>query len=338
MGYLWGASGASQEAEEVDEEEVRKAAARAMVELRRLLVHEVGESLVAGVEEGEEAGMEAKHGGGEAAKEGGDDAQKDEGGYKDGSGEAGAEEAVGEAAVADGIEGHPEDQRQSGELEYIDQVTMRRFLRAYQNNAPLASERILKMQRWRASKSYGLDTLVRDIGRSTEGVQAQLDTGKCVILKRRDLVGRPIISVQVKLHDPSVQTPDELTRFGVHMLLSAEAMLTEKPILDEAERKFCIIFDLQSVHLSNIDYHACKRIIYMLTYFFPERMGVCLLVGAPMFFTAVWHVIKPWLDAKTQKKVAFVRVDKLGEYIAPDCRPSWLGGTCEDLAEGSVAS
>lgn len=32
----------------------------------------------------------------------------------------------------------------------------------------------------------------------------------------------------------------------------------------------------EAISISNIDYHAAKRIIYMLTYFYPERM-VCVL-------------------------------------------------------------
>jgi len=41
------------------------------------------------------------------------------------------------------------------------------------------------------------------------------------------------------------QTPDELTRFGVHILKSAEKLLEEGPELKEEDQQFCIIFDLQ---------------------------------------------------------------------------------------------
>ena len=87
---------------------------------------------------------------------------------------------------------------------------------------------------------------------------------------------------------------------------------------------------LQGVRLQNIDYDAAKRIIYMLTYFFPERLGICLLVGAPLFFSAAWHIIKPWLHARTQSKILFVQPSQLGSHIAPESLPDWLGGTADD--------
>jgi hypothetical protein len=87
---------------------------------------------------------------------------------------------------------------------------------------------------------------------------------------------------------------------------------------------------LQGVRLQNIDYDAAKRIIYMLTYFFPERLGICLLVGAPLFFSAAWHIIKPWLHARTQSKILFVQPSQLGSHIAPESLPDWLGGSADD--------
>ena len=190
------------------------------------------------------------------------------------------------------------------------------------------------MLRWRVSKSYGLDIKVQDIDSQSDAVAEQIGSGKCVIFKGRDLMGRPIISVQVRRHIPSVskvfslpsaqnksliflvsktlpfpfftvahplfcfpspawkllppqhslylypciflhsifilytcicllvrsffskpsdksstldqkQTPDELTRFGVHILKSAEKLLEEGPELKEEDQQFCIIFDLQ---------------------------------------------------------------------------------------------
>jgi hypothetical protein len=60
------------------------------------------------------------------------------------------------------------------------------------------------MLRWRASKSYGLDIKVQDIDSESDAVAEQIGSGKCVIFKGRDLIGRPIISVQVRRHIPSV--------------------------------------------------------------------------------------------------------------------------------------
>ena len=78
--------------------------------------------------------------------------------------------------------------------------------------------------------------------------------------------------------------------------------------------------------MSNLDLHAVKRIVYMLSNFYPERMGQCLIVSAPLIFSAVWAVIRPWLSRRTQSKVQFCKVEELGRWIAPAALPSFWGG------------
>jgi hypothetical protein len=78
--------------------------------------------------------------------------------------------------------------------------------------------------------------------------------------------------------------------------------------------------------MSNLDLNAAKRIIYMLSNFYPERMGQCLIVSAPIIFSAVWAVIRPWLSRRTQTKVQFCKAEELGRWIAPVALPSFWGG------------
>lgn len=55
------------------------------------------------------------------------------------------------------------------------------------------------------------------------------------------------------------------------------------------------------------------------------------IVNAPMLFTAIWAIIKPWLDEKTQKKITIIGSsfkEKLLELVAPENLPEFLGGTC----------
>lgn len=116
----------------------------------------------------------------------------------------------------------------AAELEIPHEATLQRFLTGYELDAHVAAKRLRRMLKWRVSHSYGLDdTLVRDISTSTPGVQQQIATGKCYILAQRDRRARPIIVVHVRRHDSNSQTKDELSRFGVHILQSAERMLQE---------------------------------------------------------------------------------------------------------------
>ncbi|EKX42269.1 hypothetical protein GUITHDRAFT_111831 [Guillardia theta CCMP2712] len=206
----------------------------------------------------------------------------------------------------------------------IDEKLLRRFLRAHQMDAGKAAHKLRRFFAWKESCSYGLDFPVKKIDQTSPGVQRQLSTGKCYILRARDKNNRPVIVVNVKQHDPNFQTYDELTIFGVYLLNSAEALLADDG--SSGPDQFLIIFNLEGITASNIDYRAAKRVIYMLTNFYPERMGVCLLLSAPVLFSAFWVVIRPWLHPVTQAKVKFAKKNDLKEFLDVSQLPVDLGG------------
>merc|ERR1712232_895625 len=70
------------------------------------------------------------------------------------------------------------------------------------------------------------------------------------------------------------------------------------------------IFDLSDIGLSNVDMKAVKRIIFLLTNMYPERLGRCFLLDAPTLFSGCWALISPMLKQKTTSKIQFV--DRVG--------------------------
>jgi hypothetical protein len=65
--------------------------------------------------------------------------------------------------------------------------------------------------------------------------------------------------------------------------------------------------------------------------FYPETLGQLFMINAPRIAPALWAMIKPMLDAKTQAKVQILGHDysaKLQEFIAPEQLPKELGGRC----------
>merc|ERR1719235_1394929 len=80
----------------------------------------------------------------------------------------------------------------------------------------------------------------------------------------------------------------------------------------------CCIFDLGDIGLVNVDMKAVKRIIYLLTNMFPERLGKCYLLDSPGPFSACWAVISPMLKPNTVRKIKFVDRTGLGEVFGAD--------------------
>lgn len=57
-----------------------------------------------------------------------------------------------------------------------------------------------------------------------------------------------------------------------------------------------------------------------------------MIVNAPLLFSGVWTVIKPWLDEKTRSKISIDGSKyhkKLFEICDPENIPEFLGGKCK---------
>jgi len=67
---------------------------------------------------------------------------------------------------------------------------------------------------------------------------------------------------------------------------------------------------------------------------YPERLKCFIIVNTPWFFTAIWALVTPFLDPKTQGKFVLLGSDyqeKLRSRIDPSQIPIELGGTREDF-------
>ena len=97
---------------------------------------------------------------------------------------------------------------------------------------------------------------------------------------------------------------------------------------------FCTILDLHGVSLSNFyrvkDYVLEASSIGQNRY--PEIMGKFYIINAPWAFSAVWAIIKPWLDEVTVGKIEIIGgtyKEKLLSQIPAENLPKDFGGTCE---------
>lgn len=168
---------------------------------------------------------------------------------------------------------------------------------------------ILKTNKWR--EEYGVEGL-----KDSEAVKNH--STKARVLNHRDCLGRPCIYIPAKNHNASDRDIDELTKFIVHCLETAS-----KRCFEEVIDNLCIVFDLQNFSTSCMDYQLIKNLIWLLSKHFPERLGVCLVINAPGFFSTIWPVIRAWLDENTAKKVFIVdnEID-LCQYLIPDILPT----------------
>ena len=89
-------------------------------------------------------------------------------------------------------------------------------------------------------------------------------------------------------------------------------------------------FDMTGYGRKNADTKWCANIIHSLQNHFPEPLGLCLVINAPVVFTFLWKIVKPWMTERTTSKVLFVTGDykqRIKAFIDDDMIPMPLGGT-----------
>lgn len=105
---------------------------------------------------------------------------------------------------------------------------------------------------------------------------------------------------------------------------------------------FCTILDLGGVSLSNFyhvkDYVSAAASIGQLRY--PETMGKFYIINASWAFSAIWAIIKPWLDEATAAKVEIVGKrykEVLLKEIPKENLPKAFGGECSCVGGCSMS-
>ncbi|XP_045459342.1 CRAL-TRIO domain-containing protein C3H8.02 [Melitaea cinxia] len=194
-------------------------------------------------------------------------------------------------------------------LQYHNDYSLKRYLRAFKT-VDNAFQAILKTNKWRVE--YG----VANLHENKELIEKYAN--KARVLRHRDIIGRPIVYIPAKNHSSNDRNIDDLTKFIVYCLEDAS-----KKCFEEVVDNLCIVFDLNNFTLSCMDYQVLKNLIWLLSRHYPERLGICLIINAPTFFSGCWAVIKGWLDENTAGKVIFVNSEMdLCQYLIPDILPN----------------
>ena len=184
---------------------------------------------------------------------------------------------------------------------------MRRFLRAFLT-VDAAFNGIISYNNWR--RDYDVDSLKAEDPHIAE----QIAKKKAILLRPKDRKGRPIVHVVVRNHITGEVDIEHMTKFVVYML-ETTAKSIDEAVIDTT----CVVFDLKDFSMSNMDYEVVKELINLLNRYYPERLGVCIILNYPTLFSACWAAIRPWLNEVTASKVQFVSDRKqLGQYLNPD--------------------
>jgi len=195
-----------------------------------------------------------------------------------------------------------------------DSVALR-FLRARKWNVSRAVKMTTACLQWRiewnvrALLEYGEQGIDEEVFKS----------GKAFIFGK-DKENRPLSFVRVRNHNKNTVPLFESEKFTMFLLETGR--LSIKPPVEMCS----IVFDMTDFSMNNMDYPYVKFVLHALQNYYPECLGVCLIVNAPWIFNGCWKVIKPLLDPVVSSKVHFIKTEELKDYIDEDQLMKCYGG------------
>ncbi|KAL5720591.1 hypothetical protein ACHQM5_013248 [Ranunculus cassubicifolius] len=194
----------------------------------------------------------------------------------------------------------------------VDDLMLRRFLRARNLDVEKASSMFLKYLKWK-------QTFVPKGSFSDSEVSNEIAQKK-MFCQGFDKQGRPISVVFGRKHIPNKGKGglDEFKRFVVYIL---EKIIARMP---SGQEKFTAIADVQGWGYSNCDIRAYLGALSILQDCYPERLGKLYLVHVPYVFMTAWKIIYPFIDSNTRNKIVFVDNKKLTSTLLQDIDESQL--------------
>ena len=214
-------------------------------------------------------------------------------------------------AVREAIRGEPPLHSTDNFLQ--EDATFQRFLRARDMDVGKATEMLKSCLTWRRSYKPHLVTAV-DI-KDILSLGTVFVSGTC-----RN--GRPVLYMT-----PGAQNPySAATRVQLMVFLMEQTM-------NDGHEKLTWIFDFSQMGKRAKDEESSKtrqEVIKILQEYYPERLGLLLLVNTPWYFRVIATLVWPFIDKRTRAKIRTdVKLNELVHFVAEDELLVSLGGKKE---------
>lgn len=183
----------------------------------------------------------------------------------------------------------------------VDNLTLRRFLRARGQDVGKASAMLLKFVAWRREAVPGGAI-------PAEQVRADIADQK-VYMGGVDRTGRPVMLAFPAKHFSANRDMATFKRYVVYLLDSICARIPR------GQEKFLCIVDLKGWGYANCDVRAYIAAIEIMQNYYPERLGKALMIHVPYLFMKAWKLVQPFIDANTKDKFVFIDDKNLEETL-----------------------
>ena len=190
------------------------------------------------------------------------------------------------------------------EISQVENDIVDWFIRDRKLDGEAALKKIVKYQTWR-EENFSKESL------NAPAVIEEARTGKAVLMKERDVLGRPVVLVTLIKHEVATRVLEDTQKLCVKLLDEGLEELKKEGF--EQETVMCV-YDLRGFSMKNADIDFTKFFISCIFDYYPKRISQVLLVEAPFVFKPVWGIIKP-LMGKYSSLVKFVKAKEANEFF-----------------------
>ncbi|KAJ3305024.1 cytosolic factor, phosphatidylinositol/phosphatidylcholine transfer protein [Kappamyces sp. JEL0829] len=217
-----------------------------------------------------------------------------------------------------------------------DDALLHRFLAARQYDLEKAAAMLMAMLEWK--KRENVDDIVENFTFSEAQQVNEIypryfhkhcKLGRAVLINKLSYLNMPQLlncTTPERFLKEHIREIEKITKYRM------PACAKKHPQHKEAGQLFNIV-DIKGVALSG--FPQVQSIVTSIaktdTEYYPETLGCMCIINAPMLFTAIWAIIKRFLDQKTISKIHILGAnyqDKLLDLIDASNLPLEYGGTC----------
>ncbi|GJJ07752.1 hypothetical protein Clacol_001957 [Clathrus columnatus] len=226
-----------------------------------------------------------------------------------------------------------------------DDATLLRFLRARRFDLVKAKKMLIAAEGW--WKDFGVDDIEKSVLIGSNYVRS----GRQILPQfyhKTDKDGCPVYIERLsRLDDKALSGITTQDRMLKHLVQEYEKMIKYRypacsKLVDHPVETTCTILDLYGV--STLQFYQVRSYVAAAAKigqdYYPEVMGSFYIINAPFLFSAVWSLIKPWLDEVTVAKINILGEDykrTLLTQIPAENLPMDLGGTCQCVGGCSLS-
>jgi len=193
--------------------------------------------------------------------------------------------------------------------DWLTDGLIRRFLQAF-GCVKEATVKITEYFEWRATEN------VDDINPSDPILKKIIAQHSNIILDDAvDKCGRPIMVIRARNHKKN-ETAAEIFKSAIYYLENLCARCDQTELKD-----FCMVYDLGGFTTENMDFPLAQKYFKALKDYYPERVGVALIINYPFLIHSVWMVIKLWLNKRLRSKFIFCGRKEFNDFVDEDSLP-----------------